>query len=80
MSGETAEISKNEQQLFLVEDEVKSRDVQALWGELYALLDSPWVKHAFPNKYSNWLTKYEDLGRNMNFCPEYALSIMNVPA
>lgn len=63
----------------LAEDEAKSRDVQALWGELYLLLDSAWVKHAFPNKYSNWLTKYEDLGRNMNFCPEYALSIMNVP-
>lgn len=64
----------------LMEDEAKSRDVQTLWSDLYSLLDSNWVKATFPNKYSTWLTKYEHLARFINFCPEYVLSIMNVPA
>jgi hypothetical protein len=64
----------------LVTDEAKSRDIQALWSDLYELLSSPWVTATFPNKYTEWTAKYKDLTRFINLCPEYVLSIMNVPA
>lgn len=62
-----------------IEDDAKSRDTLNLWSELYRLLDSAWVNKTFPGKYTAWLAKYENLSRFMNFCPDYILSIMNVP-
>lgn len=69
----------NERIRLLIEDDAKSRDTHTLWSQLHTLLDSEWVKQTFPGKYSAWLKKYDDLTRFVNFCPEYALSIMNVP-
>ena len=64
----------------LVADEAKSRDIQTLWSELHELLSSPWANATFPDKYTAWTTKYNDLSRFVNLCPEYIISIMNVPA
>lgn len=64
----------------LVADKAKSSDIQTIWLELYDLLSSPWVTVTFPNKYTEWTTKYNDLSRFINLSPEYFLSIMNVPA
>jgi len=69
----------NERLQLLVNDEAKSRDIHSLWQDVHSLLESKWVKQTFPGKYTAWLTKYEDLTRFINLCPEYVLSLMNIP-
>lgn len=69
----------NERLNLLIIDEAKSRDIQMLMLDIYTLLDSIWVRQTFPNKYTSWLKKYEDLTRGIGLCPEYVLSIMNIP-
>ena len=69
----------NERLQLLITDAAKSRDIHTLWQEVHALLDSKWVKQTFQDKYTGWLTRYEDLTRFINLCPEYVLSIMNIP-
>lgn len=69
----------NERLNLLIIDEAKSRDIQMLMLDIYTLLNSIWVRQTFPNKYTSWLKKYEDLTRGIGLCPEYVLSIMNIP-
>ena len=64
----------------LIDDAAKSKDVMALWTELYMLLDSKWVKSAFQGKYTEWLQKYEDLYRFVSFRSDYINSMLYVPS
>jgi hypothetical protein len=64
----------------LIEDTAKSKDVMALWAELYLLLDSKWVKSAFHDKYTEWLQKYENLYRFVSFRSDYISSMLYVPS
>jgi hypothetical protein len=63
----------------LIDDTAKSKDVMALWAELYLLLDSKWVKSAFKGKYTEWLQKYENLYQFVSFRSDYISSMLYVP-
>jgi hypothetical protein len=63
----------------LIDDTAKSKDVMALWAELYLLLDSKWVKSAFQDKYTEWSKKYENLYRFVSFRSDYINSILYLP-
>jgi hypothetical protein len=63
----------------LIEDTAKSKDALTLWAELYNLLDSKWVKHTFPGKYTAWLQNYENLSRFVGFRSDYIKSMLYAP-